>query len=149
MVCESVVAALRTRSGRESTEPSSSWSHCREGNPSSWYESPSSESLIAHCSAEECDCSSCGKFTSGVHWACPAPAAVACSLRTCLSPLDSASPTGLPNSSDRFRYLVLGKGSDRYRISWFRGKSHGHMIDTTSTISYSGCSSSHMHSIWL
>ena len=47
VVCERVVAALRTRSGRDSRDPVS-WSHCRDGKPSSWYESPS-ESLIAQC----------------------------------------------------------------------------------------------------
>ena len=47
VVCERVVAALRTRSGRDSRDPVS-WSHCRDGKPSSWYES-ASESLIAQC----------------------------------------------------------------------------------------------------
>ena len=140
VVCDSVVAALRTRSGRDSTEPeSSSWSHWREGNPSSWYESPS-ESLIAQCSGGMQRLLAGNAPAVQSSQVAPGCVLLALQLYSLTSdnpvsglplpshPFDSPLLTGLPNSSHRFRYLAL-------RVSWViskRRSSHGQRINTIS-----------------
>ena len=105
VVCERVVAALRTRSGRDSRDPVS-WSHCRDGKPSSWYES-ASESLIAQClTGMRFQLCKDHKWPLGPALPCPVPGSTA-GRSLCTTPLSSFQLSCWPVGSSSSDFVLL------------------------------------------